>query len=186
MKIFRPIAYVLLAISLLVLVFYNKIIGPGTWHLQGPLRFFLLLAFGSVITAVVYQLIRLGSEPGKKIKAFVFLGTVVVMIFFILVNPFEWPVKRPVQMQGHWQGKGSSGRIILYQDDSFEIRWYGLLRGGIYYGDWEKKSDTIYLEYVGRELDRVGTKLLAEDNKLFPVNGHSGLFLRDVYFDLAD
>jgi hypothetical protein len=183
MKYLKPISILASVFLFFLLMNYEVLLHMSFWKLEIPLGM-LMVVLGLFILAVL--VLEIWNLAFKKIHAnkfnWLFIGYFVLYWLMMIINPFNFPSKPSIKHRGYWEGAGSSGSIVLYNDRIFEIKWVGLVRGGKYVGQWYQKKDTIYLEYQEMILDRVGTKLLYEQDHLIPVDGVSGIFLKGVNF----
>jgi hypothetical protein len=162
---------------------YEVLLHMSLWKLKIPLGFVMVLLSLFMVAVLIFEIWNITVKKADSTTfAKIFIGYFVIYWAIMIINPFNFPAQPSIKHKGHWEGAGASGSIVLYNDRVFEIKWTGMIRGGKYRGEWTQNKDTFYLKYQGMILDRVGTKLLYQNNYLCPVDGVSGVFLRGVNF----
>lgn len=180
-KKYYLIIAVLFVLNFLIFILYNTLWHISNWKLAPLMALFIVVSALAILILLAFVITYSAQRKSNLNTDLALSGVFILYIMFLLFYPRGEP---EVKYLGCWTGSNSSGKISIYDDGLFEIRWNGLMRGGKYHGDWKQRGDTIYLNYSGDELDRVGSKLYLNDNYLTPVDGVSGLFLREVNFKL--
>ena len=166
-----------------IVLLYQPLLHWSKWKWGPFMAFYIVVSLIAIALLLIFRIVN--SRHDKK-QFQTSLGITVGFLVYVLVLMFLPSHSPEVKYEGCWTGSNAAGHIELYEDGLFEIQWTGLLRGGTYHGDWQERKDTIYLNYDGRDLDRVGTLLFKSSDRLTPVDGVNGLFLKEVDFVRGD
>lgn len=156
----------------------------GQLHSVVNILYFFFLLF--LLVACIIEIVRYKQKKEKnKAPLFIFIGVFLVFSMILFVHPYNPKLFTNYKYTLVWKGGERSedatffkvfnayGRLKLSNNGRFILNWRSIIGPTNYYGDWSINKDTLILSYYGLEKNRVGTKLVYLDGKLYSYNGRN-------------
>lgn len=140
----------------------------GFWNLLFYLSIAIL--FFWLIVKIIKEIIRLIKQ--RKNLTFRLFIPIFIMTFLLLdgmFNPLKIDINRiygNVVFRACFEGTQNQATFKLLDNNKFEIHWTGVFFYDEYFvGTYEKKGDTLYLDYRWKKPIRFGERILMNNEK---------------------
>lgn len=156
----------------------------GFWNLL----FYLAIAvlFFWLIVKIVKEIIRLIKQwKNLTFRLFIPILIMTLMLLDGMFNPLKIDLNRlygNVVFRACFEGTQNQATFKLLENNKFEIHWTGVFFYDEYFvGTYEKRGDTLYLDYRGKKPIRFGDRILMDnDNEILETIRSEDDSLRNV------
>ena len=130
----------------------------------------ILILFIVIVTNIIRQFIRI-YKSRRNLSPALFLPIIIYVAFPLLsglIDPEKLESK--VVLRGCYEGTQNQAFLLFRQNNTFELNWTGVFFYDKWYtGHWEKKGDTILLQYNSDTAKALGNKLMIDKGYFKPV-----------------
>jgi hypothetical protein len=140
----------------------------GFWNLLFYLA--IVVLFFWLIVKIIKEIVRLIKQ--RKTMTFRLFIPIMIMTLMLLdgmFNPLKIDLNKiygNVVFRACYEGTQNQATFKLLEKNKFEIHWTGVFFYDEYFvGTYEKRGDTLYLDYRGKKPVRFGERVLMNNDK---------------------
>lgn len=162
-------------VYLALTIFYHHIDKYSPEALRIVLTLLIPIAFILIVVYLIKGLITIWHNR-QHLSLRVFLPTFISLttLAYTLLSPWRLDSEKlesPVVIRACFEGTQNQAYIKMRKDKSFEINWTGVFfYNEWFYGTYDQKSDTIFLNYKTVKPYRFGDTILNNGSSLIPLN----------------
>jgi hypothetical protein len=96
-------------------------------------------------------------------------------LLYTLFCPYQYrldteKLESKVEFRACYEGTQNQAYILFRKDKTFELNWTGVFGYNEWFiGKWDKKGDTLYLNYDSKRVEQLGNKILISKGYLNPI-----------------
>jgi hypothetical protein len=166
-----------LKISLIISILFDGLIrflpiwerNPGGfWNLLFYLA--IVVLFFWLIVKIIKEIVRLIKQR-KNLTFRLFIPNLIMIPILLdgMFNPLKIDLNKiygNVVFRACYEGTQNQATFKLLENNKFEIHWTGVFFYDEYFvGTYEKRGDTLYLDYRGKKPVRFGERILMHNDK---------------------
>lgn len=140
----------------------------GFWNLLFYLA--IVVLFFWLIVKIIKEIVRLIKQrKNLTFRLFIPILIMTLMLLDGMFNPLKIDLNRiygNVVFRACFEGTQNQATFKLLENNKFEIHWTGVFFYDEYFvGTYEKRGDTLYLDYRGKKPVRFGERILMNNEK---------------------
>jgi len=140
----------------------------GFWNLLFYLA--IVVLFFWLIVKIIKEIVRLVKQrKNLTFRLFIPILIMTLMLLDGMFNPLKIDLNKiygNVVFRACYEGTQNQATFKLLEKNKFEIHWTGVFFYDEYFvGTYEKRGDTLYLDYRGKKPVRFGERILMNNDK---------------------